>query len=297
MTWLFSKTLMKDYGNSPCSQAQGAESWEDTSLDGAQSALWNGTPTQRPSWLPAKTTDACRLSRSGTTFKPLTDERGEAVLTSFLAAFPAKTLAQPEREQESTENEAACGRTWPESFARWDRDLSSWKTPQCSLLAGLDEFSETWPRWGMMRGGECSALTMPALPTNETESGFWPTPRAGNPGSRPNGKGGKVLAEEVAIMQGTRVRGQAIWPTPLASDHRARRASVNWEGNSDLPSVVTAQEELAGNMQPKSGGQLNPTWVEWLMGWPLGWTDCAASATDRFRQWCDSHGKPLTPNL
>jgi hypothetical protein len=25
-------------------------------------------------------------------------------------------------------------------------------------------------------------------------------------------------------------------------------------------------------------------------GWPLGWTDLRASATDRFRQWCDSHG-------
>jgi hypothetical protein len=297
MTWLFSKTLMKDYGNSPCSQAQGVESWEDTSLDGAQSALWNGTPTQRPSWLPAKTTDACRLSRSGTTFKPLTDDRGEAVLTSFLAAFPAKTLAQPERAQESTAQGRECGTTWPESLAKYDPATSSWKTPQCSLLAGLDEFSETWPRWGMMRNGVCWARVTLVRPTSERESGFLPTPRAGNPGSRPNGKGGKVLAEEVAIMQGTRVRGQAIWPTPLASDHRARRASVNWEGNSDLPSVVTAQEELAGNMQPKSGGQLNPTWVEWLMGWPLGWTDCAASATDRFRQWCDSHGKPLTPNL
>jgi hypothetical protein len=40
------------------------------------------------------------------------------------------------------------------------------------------------------------------------------------------------------------------------------------------------------------GGPLNPTWVEWLMGWPLGWTDCAASATDKFQQWLLSHGEP-----
>jgi hypothetical protein len=26
-------------------------------------------------------------------------------------------------------------------------------------------------------------------------------------------------------------------------------------------------------------GQLNPTWVEWLMGYPLGWTDLNASET------------------
>ena len=26
-------------------------------------------------------------------------------------------------------------------------------------------------------------------------------------------------------------------------------------------------------------GALNPTWVEWLMGFPLGWTDLNASET------------------
>jgi len=44
----------------------------------------------------------------------------------------------------------------------------------------------------------------------------------------------------------------------------------------------------------ESGKSLRGGWtreqVEWLMGWPLGWTDCAASATDKFRQWCASHG-------
>ena len=25
------------------------------------------------------------------------------------------------------------------------------------------------------------------------------------------------------------------------------------------------------------GGQLNPTWVDWLMGYPVGWTDLRAS--------------------
>jgi hypothetical protein len=40
-----------------------------------------------------------------------------------------------------------------------------------------------------------------------------------------------------------------------------------------------------------AGGQLNPTWEDWFMGWPIGWTDARHSATDRFRQWCDSHGE------
>jgi hypothetical protein len=37
-----------------------------------------------------------------------------------------------------------------------------------------------------------------------------------------------------------------------------------------------------GNSRPLSeavSGQLNPTWVEWLMGFPLGWTDLDVSET------------------
>ena len=32
------------------------------------------------------------------------------------------------------------------------------------------------------------------------------------------------------------------------------------------------------------GGSLNPTWVEWLMGFPLGWTVCEPSATPSSRK-------------
>jgi hypothetical protein len=40
-----------------------------------------------------------------------------------------------------------------------------------------------------------------------------------------------------------------------------------------------------------AGGPLNPAWAEWLMGWPIGWTDCGPLAMGRFRQWRRSHGK------
>lgn len=40
--------------------------------------------------------------------------------------------------------------------------------------------------------------------------------------------------------------------------------------------TITEEERSA---MYSSGGQLNPTWVEWLMGFPIGWTDCDASGT------------------
>jgi len=35
---------------------------------------------------------------------------------------------------------------------------------------------------------------------------------------------------------------------------------------------------------------MNPAWVEWLMGWPLGWTDLQPLEMAKFRQWCALHG-------
>jgi hypothetical protein len=39
-----------------------------------------------------------------------------------------------------------------------------------------------------------------------------------------------------------------------------------------------------------NGGRLNPTWVEWLMGWPLGATDLKPLEMDKYQQWLEQHG-------
>lgn len=46
------------------------------------------------------------------------------------------------------------------------------------------------------------------------------------------------------------------------------------------------QEEY---QEMRSGGQLNPDWVEWLMGWPVGWTSLEPLSTERFDVWFDGN--------
>ena len=46
---------------------------------------------------------------------------------------------------------------------------------------------------------------------------------------------------------------------------------------SAIIGLATAQGGTA--LSTVAGGQLNPTWVEWLMGFPIGWTDLEPSET------------------
>jgi len=46
----------------------------------------------------------------------------------------------------------------------------------------------------------------------------------------------------------------------------------------------TAGRDGGKNLRTAVGGSLNPTWVEWLMGYPAEWTDLKDSATPSCRK-------------
>lgn len=171
-------------------QGQEEESWEGTSLDGAPPALLNLMPTPGVCCSPASGTDCCQDSQYGTTCEPSTATIGEGELMLSAAASRAKTSARPARALGLTEREAAYGWKWPGSLAKYDPNSRLWRTRQCSLIEGLDEYSETWPRWGLMLDGECLELGTLAHATDETGSGFVPTiltSEATGPGLHGNG--------------------------------------------------------------------------------------------------------------
>jgi hypothetical protein len=174
----------------------------------------------------------------------------------FLAAdSPARILAPPESAPASLKASAAgYGPNLPASFASFDRATSSWRTSQrCLPLSAeaasssspppLAEFWETWPRSGMTRSGRAFELPTLAPRTDETECGSWPTPHG--MGSDGHGNELSMLVQTVEGVTGRR-----------GADYN--RANRRDGGGRDLVTDV--------------GGQLNPTWVEWLMGYPLGWT-------------------------
>ena len=312
MTWLISKALMQAYENSPCSPGPEAESLADTCSDGKPSALLNGTPTQLAYLPPDKMTEFSRLSRFGMMFKPLTESRGEDLLMWFRGDFLVKTYPAQERVQELKEADQVCGNTWQELSVKYDLATHSWRTHLCLWDEALQWSSVTLPKWGMTANGALFQHQTLERPINETGSGCWPTPCARD--HHPNGMkpGSKVDLGNAVKM---------IWPTPTA--HNAKEAAYPSEFLRKTPTLAATvamrkfptpqsadaknavvrhrtksrQVMLGGAIATRNleltGGMLSPMWVEWLMGWPVGWTDLKPLEMDKFQQWQQQHSASL----
>ena len=116
---------------------------------------------------------------------------------------------------------------------------------------------------------------------------LWPTPT-----SSLGTNGGQVTPTK-AREGGTLIEAlsaRTTWPTPTVCGNYNRKGASATSGDGLATAVLkvatpTARDWRSGkasqathdkNSRPLSeqiGGSLNPTWVEWLMGWPLGWTD------------------------
>ena len=178
---------------------------------------------------------------------------------SSAAGSRAKILATPEKGPGSQESEADCSTNWPGSFGFWDQESLSWKTSQRCLLGGLMPFSGRWPRSGTMRSGNVYQRR-PLVPRiSGTEYLFWPTPRANDAEKRGNVANNK---------RNGLVSAAKYWPTPRASEVVNGK---NIRGGLGLTSTVLKEEGI--------DGKLNPNWVEWLMGFPIGHTDLEDSET------------------
>ena len=274
MSYIYSRALV---------EASSAANYSDTKL----CALLNGNHTHKPCLWHDKMMEPSRLSRFGMTCKPLTEDLGAALLTLWREAFHAKTYQSPEKAQELTESEAECGNTWRGWLAKYDRATSLWRTAQCSFLEDLTECLEILPRSGMTRDGLLWELPTLERRTNVTDFGSWPTPTvSGNynkKGLSPTSGDGLATAVMKSMWPTPTVQGlnggsnsrsaamkRGMWPTTTA--HNAKETNAPSEAARNTPTLAA-----------QAGGALNPDWVEWLMGWPIGHTDLKQLETAKCR--------------
>jgi len=194
------------------------------------------------------------------------------------------------------------GHKWRGWLAKFDPLSCSLRTAQCSLLGEEQELLLTLPKWGMTRHGLLWELPMLEHRTKGTESGFSPdnekffhTPNTTGLDGGSNSR--KALRKRLDLWptpvhsearQGLQIRREGkkgtqtslstavlTWPTPRTA------GMCGGSGSWDLLNKNTTVEE-ARLMGAGNGGQLNPPWVEWLMGWPIGWTDLKPLGMDKF---------------
>ena len=176
-----------------------------------------------------------------------------------------KKLARHTKGNECSSWPTATSRDWKDSMGNvppsrqkeckqtLGQRVAHWATPQASdHIEGARTANES--------NQKCLGRDL-----NQMEN--WPTPRAGNPGSRKPGTGGKILAEEA----------KKNWPTPRET---MSRDATHDRGKCNLGEVVhglhngpPAPEKSSTSGKNHGSPKLNPNWVEQLMGLNTGWTD------------------------
>lgn len=176
-----------------------------------------------------------------------------------------------------------CGERLQECSEKFNRLGSSVKILlvyfQGRIRDTFEEFSMTLPRWGIASGGEFGELVTSERHTEEKGCFCW----VGTPTAC-------ASKRSVRFREGKMPNPAELaetFPTPLSSDAIRMRYSEEslkkvgmrrTNGEYALAGCNLA-EYIAVHSGRQSGGKLNPTWVEWLMGFPLGWTDLDASET------------------
>ena len=223
--------------------------------------------------------------------------------------FPCQDISVAGGVQALTENAAECGTTWPASLAKYDPDTHSLKTAQHSLIEDLTGCSLTLPASGLMRAGQCWERPTWKPRTTGNVSGFWATPSASDAT-----RGGTITDNMTGQSLAQMVNTPSRWPTPTVCGNYNRKGASKTSGDGlatavrmwPTPVASAAKGSSAASLTRKTGrsretdrldhavfasngGQLNPDWVEWLMGWPIGQTALKPLETGRYREWQQQH--------
>ena len=280
MSFIFSRALVAEF--SPASFS-GTDA----------SAQSNTNPTHRPCLWHDRTMEPSRLSRFGMKCERLMDDRGAVLLMSWLAASRVRTSAPQEMATESTASAPVSGAKWPESSVRYDPDSYSWKTAHCLWEEDLPWSSVTLPTWGMTRSGSVYQHPTAERPISATGAGLWPTPNC--IGFRSDGelailaKSAKDESEYLAMShRACNSKRMRFWPTATATAYKGWSPNHNRAMTDDRLDYSVERESFhPGQQTPPM--RLNPEWVEWLMGWPIGHTGLKPLETGRYLEWLRQH--------
>ena len=148
------------------------------------------------------------------------------------------------------------------AFSRMFMGMSLWASTKCYL---------TWRGKATPQGRSLFQLVPLTHLTDETEFGsspeMWPTPTARDHKGARKPETLKAVGRDAKNSLPDAVRS-GLWPTPTANEDAAGTP------NGKMQKQLGNHPEVRGTTPEEwKRGTLNPQWVEWLMGYPEGWTD------------------------
>lgn len=300
------------YKSSRCLPGLAAACSAACCLDGRLCAPWNGINTLATCCAPASAMASFTTSPSGQTLKPSTGARGAGALTSSQRASHASLLASQGAAKRAPIY-AMAGRIRRAFWQKFGHYGPCWRMFQESLPLKVADtlavFSGPWPRSGMMQGGVFWELPMLGRPTSGIDGGVYlPTPAATPYTKNRSKSAGASDRPSLDTMAKT-----GFWPTPTVSGNHNRKGASPTSGDGlatavlkrglwalptahDAKDTGTAPSEGRRNspcLAFQAGGKLNPRWVEWLMGWPIGHASLERLEMDKFQAWRRLHGSCL----
>ncbi len=239
-------------------EAEAGFSPPSTSWDSARSATSTTTTTASGCCKPESETDCSTTPRSGMTSEHSTGDPGVDAWILSLRDSRASHSPAPASDEAQSINETS-GPTPFASLKRCGQRGFYWKTH---------------PSYDALDGKRITPRRRKPI-TSGRYLATWPAA-----GSMRSG----VCYPREPLERTTAAGGSGLLPTPLARDYRSGKGKQKRQGSPALSEVLMSE---AGG----GSGLLNPDFVEWMMGWPIGWTESKPLDAAKFRWWLRQHGR------
>jgi hypothetical protein len=268
----------------------------------ATSLTWRGKDSLPQTWLRRWKREPWLQHLSIRTLRPSRSQSFVDAWTSSLVDSRASPSVMQECVKQLRIRDTSSRTSQPElesanqqlSFSKTSKEFLAAEQETENLFSNMS--SERWKKWVTEQRLEYSVRLRSAHLIRGSESSSWPTAttrdhKGGYVGGRM--RNGKVSMDTLDVAVQAHTKGGLLdqanhsttgksrelqWPTPRANKVQPK---ITEENRSQLATRKKAnlEEEIEGHCG-KAVGQLNPDWVESLMGLPTGWTDFAFSETE-----------------
>lgn len=226
---------------------------------------------------------SCTTLPYGTTCEVSIQQSSTACqLTLFLEDSPVRTSVLQDLESAWQDSAAVYSLRLLDWSKKSSPVSSSWKTCQPLELEVFEKSSVHLPKSGMTVGGLVYQPQALEHHTSESDGSYLPTPTASSYGTQTNPNALPRPSLETMARKN-------LWPTPTARDWKdtgTKESLIRAHDKRDSPGVALVVAKTT-----EASGQLSPMFVEWLMGYPIAWTELNASVTQWFRNKSEKRSK------